>query len=134
MVTGGCGSIGSELCRQIARFNPRTLVIFDQAESPLFLFDRELRASFPDLHIVPEVGDICHKSRVREVISRYGVDQVYHAAAYKHVPMMERTVIEAVDNNVFGTLNVARAALQNKCSRFLMISSDKAVNPTASWA
>jgi len=131
MVTGGCGSIGSELCRQIARFSPKRLVVFDQAETGLFLFEREFRAQFPNIDIAPEIGDICDEATVADVMSRHRIDAIFHAAAYKHVPMMERNIIEATHNNVFGTLNVAKMALQFGCARFLMISSDKAVNPTS---
>lgn len=131
MVTGGGGSIGSELCRQIARFHPRTLVVLDQAESTLFFFERELRSQFPSIEIAAQIGDIRNQERIREILDRHSVDAVFHAAAYKHVPMMERSIIDAVENNVLGTLNVASAALQAGCSRFLMISSDKAVNPAS---
>jgi FlaA1/EpsC-like NDP-sugar epimerase len=106
-------------------------VIFDQAETAAFFFERELRSRFPDLDIQTEVGDICHKNRVSDVMAGHQVDAVFHAAAYKHVPMMEHNVLEAVENNIFGTLTVARVALEQRCSHFLMISSDKAVNPTS---
>lgn len=131
MVTGGCGSIGSELCRQISRFAPKRVIIFDQSESDLFMLDRELRANFPAAEIIPEIGDIRNFRRLDEVMSRWSVNSVFHAAAYKHVPMMERNILEAAENNVIGTYNVARAAHENRVSQFLMISSDKAVNPTS---
>jgi FlaA1/EpsC-like NDP-sugar epimerase len=131
MVTGGCGSIGSELCRQLARFGPRRLVIFDQAESEMFMLALELRERFPSLDLAPEIGDICRYQRVHDAISRNSVEAVFHAAAYKHVPLMETHVIEAAENNVIGTYNVARAAHANQVATFLMISSDKAVNPTS---
>ncbi len=131
LITGGAGSIGSELSRQIARFEPRTLVILDQAESDLFRMDGELRGRFPDLAVVPEIADIRDQARLTEVIRRHGVDSIFHAAAYKHVPMMEAHPLEAIRNNVMGTLHLARAAMQNGVSSFLMISSDKAVNPTS---
>jgi FlaA1/EpsC-like NDP-sugar epimerase len=130
LITGAAGSIGSELCRQVARFCPLRLVLFEQAESELFRIDRELAQSFSALEIVPEIGDVREYARVDEVIRKHAIDSVFHAAAYKHVPMMENNVIEAVANNVIGTYNVARAADRNGVANLLMISSDKAVNPT----
>lgn len=130
LVTGAAGSIGSELCRQIAGYGPRKLVLFDQAESDLFRIDLEVRDKFPYAEMVSEIGDIRDAERVRELMHRYKIDSVFHAAAYKHVPLMEDHVIEAVRNNVIGTWNVAKAALDNRVKSFVMISSDKAVNPT----
>jgi FlaA1/EpsC-like NDP-sugar epimerase len=131
MVTGGCGSIGSELCRQLARFRPSRLVIFDQAESEMFLLAMELREKFPTVDLVTEIGDIVRYRRVHDAMERNGVESVFHAAAYKHVPLMETHIVEAAENNVIGTWNVARAAQENGVGRLLMISSDKAVNPTS---
>jgi FlaA1/EpsC-like NDP-sugar epimerase len=131
MVTGGCGSIGSELCRQLARFNPGRLVVFDQAESEMFLLALELRKNYPSLHLVTEVGDIVCYRRICQAMARNGVEAVFHAAAYKHVPLMEEHIVEAAENNVIGTWNVARAAYENGVGNLLMISSDKAVNPTS---
>ncbi|MBV8730681.1 MAG: polysaccharide biosynthesis protein [Acidobacteriia bacterium] len=131
MVTGAAGSIGSELCRQVARFGPGRLILFDQAESDLFKIDMELRSNFPKLDPVAELGDIRDRSRVDQAILQYRVDSIFHAAAYKHVPLMESHVVEAVKNNVVGTWNVAQSAYRNGVSSFLMISSDKAVNPTS---
>ena len=130
LVTGGAGSIGSELCRQIAGFGACKVVIFDQAESDLFRIDMELREAFPGIEIVPEIGDICDIDRVEEVILRHEIKHIFHAAAYKHVPMMEIHPLVAVENNVIGTWNLAHAAMRCGVSSFLMISSDKAVNPT----
>lgn len=130
MVTGGAGSIGSELCRQVAKFYPKCLIIFDQAESELYKIDLELRSSFPSLEIIPAIGDIQDPERVDAVIRTHKVDSVFHAAAYKHVPMMESHLLEAVKNNILGTWNVIEAAARNRVDSFLMISSDKAVNPT----
>jgi FlaA1/EpsC-like NDP-sugar epimerase len=130
MITGAAGSIGSELCRQVSALNPRLLIAFDQAESDLFRIDLELRDKFPKVKVVPEIGDIRDLSRVEEVIRVHRVDSIIHAAAYKHVPLMEAQVLEAVKNNIFGTWNLVRAAYRNHVSDFLMISSDKAVNPT----
>ena len=130
LVTGAAGSIGSELCRQIARFNPAGIVGFEIAESPLFEIDREMRRSFPKVPFYPEIGSIQNKQRLAEVLEKYRPSILYHAAAYKHVPMMEANVFEAVENNVFGTWNVALAAAHHGVEDFVMISSDKAVRPT----
>jgi FlaA1/EpsC-like NDP-sugar epimerase len=130
LVTGAAGSIGSELCRQVARFSPLRLVLLEQAESDLFRIDRELTQKFGSLEIVPEIGDIRDYARVEEVIRKHAIDSIFHAAAYKHVPMMENNVIEAVANNAIGTYNIARVADLHGVSNLLMISSDKAVNPT----
>jgi FlaA1/EpsC-like NDP-sugar epimerase len=129
LVTGAGGSIGSELCRQVASFDPARLVALDQAESDLFRIDLELREKFPAVEIVAQIGDIRDYQCVEEAIRRYAVESIFHAAAYKHVPLMETQILEAVRNNVLGTWNVAHAAQSNRVSNFLMISSDKAVNP-----
>jgi FlaA1/EpsC-like NDP-sugar epimerase len=131
LVTGGCGSIGSELCRQVARFNPRKLVILDQAESEMFMLALELRRRFPGLNLATEIGDVFRPGRVREVFARHHVATVFHAAAYKHVPLMEENITEAIENNILGTYNVARAAHWHGVRNFILISSDKAVNPTS---
>jgi FlaA1/EpsC-like NDP-sugar epimerase len=129
MVTGAAGSIGSELCRQLGRFEPSCLVAFDQAESDLFRLENELREKFPNLEVVAALGDICDAARLPEVMERRRVESVFHAAAYKHVPMMESHILEAVRNNILGTWNLVRAARQTGVRNVLMISSDKAVNP-----
>lgn len=131
LVTGGCGSIGSELCRQIARLNPAKLVIFDQAESEMYMLATELRRLHPELHLVTEIGDIVRAPRVKEVLARHDVAMVFHAAAYKHVPLMEENIPEAAENNIIGTWNVARLAQQAGVQKFVLISTDKAVNPTS---
>ena len=131
MITGAAGSIGSELCRQVARFHPRRLVPVEQAESELYRIHRELTQQFPALDVAPELGDIRDYPRMDEILRRHRVDSIFHAAAYKHVPMMESHVIEAVKNNICGTYNIVRAAQRNRVSNLLMISSDKAVNPTS---
>jgi FlaA1/EpsC-like NDP-sugar epimerase len=130
LVTGAAGSIGSELCRQIARFYPAGIVGFDIAESPLFEIDREMRQAFPVVPFYPEIGSIQNRIRLDEVLCQYSPSVVYHAAAYKHVPLMEAHVFEAIENNVFGTYNVAMAAAEHGVDDFVMISSDKAVRPT----
>jgi FlaA1/EpsC-like NDP-sugar epimerase len=129
LITGAAGSIGSELCRQVARFRPACLVAFDQAESDLFKIEGELQEKHPNLELVTALGDIRETNRLAEVIGRYSVESVFHAAAYKHVPMMESHVLEAVRNNILGTWNLVRTAHSQKVCRLLMISSDKAVNP-----
>jgi FlaA1/EpsC-like NDP-sugar epimerase len=130
LVTGAAGSIGSELCKQIARFHPAGIVGFDIAESPLFEIDREMRREFPNLPFHPEIGSVQNRVRLDEVLSQFRPQVVYHAAAYKHVPLMETHVFEAIENNVFGTFNVASAAMDHGVDNFVMISSDKAVRPT----
>jgi len=130
MVTGAAGSIGSELCRQIARFQPAGIVGFEIAESPLFEIDREMRQEFPQMPFYPEIGSIQNRTRLDEVLRHYSPTVVYHAAAYKHVPLMEAHVFEAIENNVIGTYNLAVAAAEHGVEDFVMISSDKAVRPT----
>jgi FlaA1/EpsC-like NDP-sugar epimerase len=131
LVTGAAGSIGSELCRQIAAFTPSKLIALDQAESELFKIDQELRHKYPNLEIVPIIGDIRDIRTVEEVVRKYSIESIYHAAAYKHVPMMEAHILEAVRNNVLGTRNLVDVARRHRVSSFVMISSDKAVNPSS---
>ena len=130
LVTGAAGSIGSELCRQIARFHPAGIVGFEIGESPLFEIDREMRQAFPEIPFFAEVGSIQNPQRLDDVFRKHRPAVVYHAAAYKHVPLMETHVFEAVENNVFGTYNVAMAAARHHVDDFVLISSDKAVRPT----
>lgn len=130
LITGAGGSIGSELCRQVARFNPAKLVLFENGETPLFSIEQELRQRFPKLRIFPIVGDIRYRARVEAIFDEFMPEVVFHAAAYKHVPMMEVNPAEAVNNNVRGTQIVAEAAHMFKVERFVMVSTDKAVNPT----
>ena len=130
LVTGAAGSIGSELCRQVARYGPSKLVAFELSETALFFLEHEMKETFPDLAFCPEVGNIQNFQRLRDVFAHYTPGLVFHAAAYKHVPLMEKHIFEAVENNVFGTYNVARAAAEYRADDFVMISSDKAVNPT----
>jgi len=131
VVTGAGGSIGSELCRQIARFRPAAIVGYECAESALFHIDREMREKFPAIPFHPEIGDIRNAQRLGDVFRRYHPDILYHAAAYKHVPMMEAHPFEAVENNVIGTWNAAVAAAAGGIADFVMISSDKAVRPSS---
>ena len=130
MITGAGGSIGSELARQTATFNPRRLVLFDRSENDLFKIGMELSSKYPQLDFVPVVGDILDVNILREVFALHRPTSVFHAAAYKHVPMMEKNCFQAIVNNVFGTYNVALLAKQFEADDFVMISSDKAVNPT----
>jgi FlaA1/EpsC-like NDP-sugar epimerase len=131
LVTGAAGSIGSELCRQIARFHPRLIIGLDIAETALFYLEREMRQLFSAVPFFPFVGSIQDPLRVDEILHRHSPMAVFHAAAYKHVPMMETDIFEAVKNNVFGTLNVATLASRHGVQDFVMISTDKAVHPTS---
>ncbi|HSN71579.1 MAG TPA: nucleoside-diphosphate sugar epimerase/dehydratase, partial [Steroidobacteraceae bacterium] len=134
MVTGAGGSIGSELCRQIIRLGPTRLLLFEMSELGLYNIEKELRLLKErlvlDVDVVPLLGNAHHKYRVREVVQSYGVQTIYHAAAYKHVPIVEQNVIEGVHNNVFSTWYAAEAALECRVETFVLISTDKAVNPT----
>ena len=130
LVTGGGGSIGSELCRQIAKNEPAHLIIFDIYENNAYDIQQELLRSHPDLKLTTLIGSVRDRDRVEMVFSEYHPDLVFHAAAHKHVPLMETSPNEAVKNNVFGTLNVAQAADRHHVGKFVLISTDKAVNPT----
>jgi FlaA1/EpsC-like NDP-sugar epimerase len=131
LVTGAGGSIGSELCRQIAHYKPACLVLFERYENGLHALELELRARFPHLNVIPAVGDVTVPDRVAEVLRQTGPDLMFHAAAHKHVPLMELNPKEAVRNNVFGTKIIADAALAAGVDRFVLISTDKAVNPSS---
>ena len=134
MVTGAGGSIGSELCYQILKLAPKRLVLFELSESALYSIERKIRRHAKkkgiDCDIVALLGSVHHEHRVREVIKTFGVKTVYHAAAYKHVPIVEHNVFEGIHNNVFGTLYAARAAIDGGAESFVLISTDKAVNPS----
>lgn len=134
MVTGAGGSIGSELCRQILRLKPAQLLLFEMSELALYSIERELKllAATEQLavDVVALLGDAHHKTRVREILQAYGVQTIYHAAAYKHVPIVEQNVIEGIYNNIFSTWHAAEAALECRVETFVLISTDKAVNPT----
>jgi len=131
LVTGAAGSIGSELCRQIAKFRPRLLIALDQDETGLFALDNALREKFSHLSLSSVIADIQDKAKIEQVFGRYHPQVVFHAAAYKHVPLMEAHPDEAVKNNIFGTITVAEAAQQHGCEKFVLISTDKAVNPSS---
>ena len=130
LVTGGGGSIGSELCRQIARANPKVLIIFDIYENNAYAIQQELRHDCPDLHLETLIGSVRNTSRINSVMKTYHPDIVFHAAAHKHVPLMEDSPNEAIKNNVMGTFKTATAAARYGVKKFVLISTDKAVNPT----
>ena len=130
MVTGAAGSIGSELCRRIAGLSPTRLILFEIAESPLFYLEMELRGNFPAVNLVPVIGDVRDRGRVEGVVGAHQPSVIFHAAAYKHVPMMEIHPAEAVKTNVLGTRIVAEAAAKFGVERFVLVSTDKAVRPT----
>ena len=134
MVTGAGGSIGSELCRQIAHLRPRRVVLFEMSELALYQVDRELRAVMErdrlEFELISLLGNAHHKYRVREILQAYGVQTVYHAAAYKHLPIVEQNVIEGIHNNVISTWYTAEAALECGIENFVLVSTDKAVNPS----
>jgi len=131
LVTGAGGSIGSELCRQIARFNPATLVLLDRSENNLFEIEQELYERFPELDAPAELADIRDEERIGRIFEKYRPQVIFHAAAYKHVPMMERFPEHAVSNNIFGTYTVASAAERYGAEIFILVSTDKAVRPTS---
>ena len=130
MVTGGGGSIGSELCRQIAQHNPKQLIVFDIYENNAHAIGLELKDKFPELNLEVLIGSVRDSRRINQVFAKYKPDVVYHAAAHKHVPLMEDSPCESIKNNAIGTYKTAYAAMMNGCKRFVLISTDKAVNPT----
>lgn len=130
MVTGGGGSIGSGLCRQIASYNPKQLIVFDIYENNAYDIQQELKKKYPKLDLVVRVGSIRDSRRINAVFETHKPDVVYHAAAHKHVPLMEDSPCESIKNNAIGTYKTAYAAMMNGCQRFVLISTDKAVNPT----
>jgi FlaA1/EpsC-like NDP-sugar epimerase len=131
LVTGAGGSIGSELCRQIAHYRPACLVLFERYENGLHALDLELRRIYPDVTVLPIIGDVTNPERVGDVFKTTAPDLVFHAAAHKHVPLMEQNPGEAVRNNIFGTKVVGEAALQARVEQFVLISTDKAINPSS---
>jgi FlaA1/EpsC-like NDP-sugar epimerase len=130
LVTGAAGSIGSEICRQVAQFEPEALVLFENAETPLFHLENELREKFPQILLIPSLSDIRDMTRVSQVFMAQRPQVVFHAAAYKHVPMSEVNPFEVIKNNVFGTKKIVDAAIDIGAEHFVLISTDKAVNPT----
>ena len=131
LVTGAGGSIGSELCRQIAPLAPARLLILDHSENQVFEVHNELRKSFPQTELVPVIADLRHARRLRKIFERYRPDTVFHAAAHKHVPLMEENIVEAITNNILGTCNLVEAAAAGDAQTFVLISTDKAVRPTS---
>ena len=130
LVTGGAGSIGSEIVRQVAQFKPSLIVVLDQAETPLHEIQLEMEEKYPDINFRFVLGDISNKHRLEPLFQKYNFSMVYHAAAYKHVPLIENNPHEAILVNIFGTKNLATLSSKYKINRFVMISTDKAVNPT----
>ena len=130
LVTGGGGSIGSELCRQIAAHEPKQLIIFDIYENNAHAIGLELKDNYPDLNLEVLIGSVRDSRRINQVFKKYRPEVVYHAAAHKHVPLMEDSPCESIKNNAIGTYKTAHAAMMNGCKRFVLISTDKAVNPT----
>ena len=130
LVTGGGGSIGSELCRQIAQHNPKKLIVFDIYENNAHAIGLELKDTYPDLDLEVLIGSVRDSRRINQVFEKFKPDVVYHAAAHKHVPLMEDSPCESIKNNAIGTYKTAFAAMMNGCKRFVLISTDKAVNPT----
>ena len=131
LITGAAGSIGSELARQLATFRPARLILFERAETPLYFVDLEITKAHPYIDVVAAMGDVTDEDRVENVFARYRPDYVFHAAAYKHVPMLEANVREAVRNNVVGTRHVVESAVRHGVEKFVLISTDKAVNPSS---
>jgi FlaA1/EpsC-like NDP-sugar epimerase len=129
MITGGGGSIGSELCRQIARLNPVELIVIDNSEYALYRIDHELQSEYRDLIFYSVLGDICDSATVEKVVGEYKPDMIFHAAAYKHLPILQTQIREAFRNNVLGTMRLAEAAERHGVGTFVLISTDKAVNP-----
>lgn len=129
LVTGAAGSIGSELCRQLAKVEPELLILFDRAESSLYFAHLEVAHDYPRTQVIPVIGDILDRGKIDEVLQMYSPEVIYHAAAYKHVPLMEAHPLEAIENNIFGTENLALAARQMGVKKFILISTDKAVRP-----
>ena len=130
LVTGGAGSIGSEIVRQLVKFNASTVTVFDNAEASMFYLEQEISRSNPNSHIKYVIGDVRDKYRLEEVFDSFKPNIVFHAAAYKHVPMMEANPVEAIKTNVLGTMNVSNISYMNEVDKFIMVSTDKAVNPT----
>jgi FlaA1/EpsC-like NDP-sugar epimerase len=131
LVTGAAGSIGSELCRQVAAYGPSRLVLYDRHENGMFVLEMELRTRFPDVTLVPVLGDVLLVDQLERVFAAEKPELVFHAAAYKHVPLAELNVLEAVRNNVLGTYNVAETARRHRVGQFVLVSTDKAVRPTS---
>ncbi len=131
LVTGAGGSIGSELCHQITEFNPHSLLLLDHAENTLYFLEVELKEKHPPFQIIPKIADIRDRERLSEIFEEYRPEVIFHAAAHKHVPLMEFNPSEAIKNNILGTKNLMEEAVRMGAERFVLISTDKAVNPTS---
>ncbi|OIJ11257.1 hypothetical protein BKP37_16575 [Anaerobacillus alkalilacustris] len=131
LVTGAGGSIGSEVCRQVCKFNPETIILLGHGENSIYAIELELKKQYPDINVETEIADVQDREKMFSIMKKYTPHVVYHAAAHKHVPLMERNPEEAVKNNVIGTKNTAEAASEANVGAFVMISTDKAVNPTS---
>jgi len=131
LITGAAGSIGSHLCQKISNFSPEKLIAFDQNETGIFRLEQDLDKKFPEIPKIFEIGDVCDQKKIEYLFSKTKPDIVFHAAAYKHVPLMDLHPEEAVKNNIFGTLAVAEAAVKNNVEKLIFISTDKAINPTS---
>ncbi len=131
LVTGAGGSIGSELCRQVAKMSPASIVLLGKGENSIYEIHQELQQIYPDLELAPVIADVKDVKRINRLFADMRPQVVFHAAAHKHVPLMEAQPIEAVNNNIFGTKTVAEAADRHAAELFVMISTDKAVNPTS---
>lgn len=129
LVTGAAGSIGTGLCRQICRYSPGKLILFERAESPLYDLDLELKKKFPDFDIIPVLGDINNEDELKKTFLTFSPEIIFHAAAYKHVPMLEKYPWKAIENNIFGTKNLVEIADMFRCEKVVFVSTDKAVNP-----
>jgi FlaA1/EpsC-like NDP-sugar epimerase len=130
LITGGAGSIGSEIVRQLVSFGASSVTVFDNAEASMFHLEQEISRSHPKSHVKYVIGDVRDKYRLEEVFDSFKPNVVFHAAAYKHVPMMELNPVEAIKTNVLGTMNVSNISYMNEVEKFIMVSTDKAVNPT----
>lgn len=131
LISGAGGSIGSELAHQVCKFKPQKLIILDISEFLLYEIDRKLKKAFPDINLIPIVANIKNEKRITSVLKKHSPDLIYHAAAYKQVPLMETNHIEAFETNIIGTYTLAKAAIDSNVKRFVMVSTDKAVNPTS---
>ena len=131
LITGAAGSIGSQLCEEIIKFAPKKIIALDQRETAIFYLEKKLNRLFPDASKIFIIADICDKNKINNVFKKHQPEIVFHAAAYKHVPMMESNPDEAIKNNIFGTLTVGQASIKNKIEKFVMVSTDKAINPTS---
>ena len=129
LVSGGGGSIGSELCHQIARLNPAGLIIYEHSEFNLYNIQMEIAKAYPDIPLYAVLGNICDRESVEQILDKHRPDILFHAAAYKHVPLLQNQQRVAAQNNIFGTKNLAELAIKYKCEKFIFISTDKAVNP-----